>query len=54
MNITELEKAIRNAERQMEAASARLDFLEAAKFRDEMFAYRKELERRKANNGATK
>jgi excinuclease ABC subunit B len=54
MNITELEKAIRNAERQMEAASARLDFLEAAKFRDEMFAYRKELERRKSNNSATK
>ena len=47
MSISELEKAIKNAERQMEAASAKLDFLEAAKFRDEMFAYRKELERRK-------
>ena len=54
MNIGELEKAIRNAERLMEAASAKLDFLEAAKYRDEMFAYKKELERRKSNNDATK
>lgn len=54
MNIAELEKAIRNAERLMEAASAKLDFLEAAKYRDEMFAYKKELERRKSNNDATK
>ena len=49
MNDVALQKAIKNAERLMEAASARLDFIEAAKYRDEMFAYRKELEKRKAN-----
>ncbi len=46
MDDTALQKAIKNAERQMEAASARLDFIEAARFRDEMFDYKKELERR--------
>ena len=49
MSDTALEKAIKNSERLMEAASARLDFLEAAKIRDEMFAYKKELESRKKN-----
>ena len=49
MNDVALQKAIKNSERLMEAASARLDFIEAAKYRDEMFAYRKELEKRKAN-----
>lgn len=47
MSDTALEKAIKNSEKQMEAASAKLDFLEAAKFRDEMFAYKQELERRR-------
>lgn len=47
MSDVALEKAIRNSEKQMEAASAKLDFLEAAKFRDEMFAYKQELERRR-------
>ncbi|MCF0207074.1 MAG: excinuclease ABC subunit UvrB, partial [Bacteroidales bacterium] len=47
MNEQALEKAFKNAEKQMELASAKLDFLEAAKFRDEMLMYRNELERRK-------
>lgn len=48
MSDVAIEKAIKNAEKQMEAASAKLDFLEAAKFRDEMLSYKQELERRKA------
>ena len=48
MSDVALEKALKNAEKQMEAASAKLDFLEAAKFRDEMISYRQELERRKS------
>ncbi len=48
MTDTALEKAIKKAEKLMEAASAKLDFLEAAKFRDEMLTYKKELENRKS------
>ncbi len=50
MDDNALLKAIRNAERQMEAASARLDFLEAARFRDEMYSYKNEMERRRKSN----
>ena len=50
MDDNALLKAMRNAERQMEAASARLDFLEAARFRDEMYNYKNEMERRRKSN----
>ena len=34
-----LEKAIDKARKQMEKAARELDFIEAARFRDEMYAY---------------
>jgi excinuclease ABC subunit B len=39
MGAPELEKAIEKAKKQMEKAAKELDFIEAARFRDEMYAY---------------
>ena len=39
MGKAELEKAIDKAKKQMEKAAKELDFIEAARFRDEMYAY---------------
>jgi excinuclease ABC subunit B len=39
MGKAELEKAIEKAKKQMEKAARELDFIEAARFRDEMYAY---------------
>ena len=39
-----MEKAIRQIKRMMEKAARDLDFMEAAKLRDEMFRMQKELE----------
>jgi len=39
MGKPELEKAIEKARKQMEKAARELDFIEAARFRDEMYAY---------------
>ena len=42
--IPQLEKAIKETKKKMEKAAKDLDFIEAAKLRDEMFAMQKELE----------
>lgn len=47
MTKSELEKAIRNKRKQMETAAKALDFMEAAKFRDEITAYQERLEKLK-------
>ena len=39
MGKPELEKAIDRAKKQMEKAAKELDFIEAARFRDEMYAF---------------
>ncbi len=44
MGKPELEKAIDKAKKQMEKAAKELDFIEAARFRDEMFAYQELLD----------
>lgn len=44
---SELEKAIRDKRKQMETAAKALDFMEAAKFRDEITAYQTKLEKLK-------
>jgi excinuclease ABC subunit B len=41
--IPQMEKAVSNIKRQMEKAARDLDFMEAAKLRDEMFRMQKEL-----------
>jgi excinuclease ABC subunit B len=46
MGKTELEKAIDKAKKQMEKAAKELDFIEAARFRDEMYAYQELLDSR--------
>jgi len=46
MDADGLEKAIDNARKQMEKAAKELDFIEAAKFRDEMYAYQEILKSR--------
>ena len=46
MGKAELEKAIDKAKKQMEKAAKELDFIEAARFRDEMYAYQELLDRR--------
>jgi excinuclease ABC subunit B len=43
MNIEQIEKVIAKLERQMKAAVKELDFIEAARFRDEIFALRERL-----------
>ena len=45
--IPQLEKAVTNIKRQMEKAARDLDFMEAARLRDEMFRMQKELEEMK-------
>jgi len=45
MSKEQIGKAIAKLERQMKAAVKELDFIEAARFRDEIFAMRKMLER---------
>ncbi|MEP7253446.1 MAG: excinuclease ABC subunit UvrB [Ginsengibacter sp.] len=45
--IPQMEKAISNVKRQMEKAARDLDFMEAARLRDEMFRMQKELEEMK-------
>ena len=47
MDKNALEKAIKNTRRLMEAAAAKLDFVEAARLRDEMYAYEVLLKERK-------
>ena len=47
MNDEELKKKIRNIRKEMEAASKDLNFIEAARLRDEMFAYQAMLKERK-------
>jgi len=47
MTAPELEKTIRNTKKLMQEASANLDFVEAARLRDEMYAYEKLLEKLK-------
>ncbi len=42
-----LEKAIRNTRKQMEAAASKLDFVEAARYRDEMYALEKMLKNKR-------
>jgi len=44
MGKAELEKAIDKAKKQMEKAAKELDFIEAARFRDEMYAYQELLD----------
>lgn len=46
MNAEALQKAIKNTKKQMEAAASKLDFIEAARLRDEMYAYEKLLKTR--------
>ena len=43
MNREGLEKAVDSARKRMEKAAQELDFIEAARFRDEMYAYREKL-----------
>ncbi len=45
-----LEKAIDKAKKQMEKAARELDFIEAAKFRDEMYAYQSLLDKEKGES----
>lgn len=46
--IPQIEKAITKTKKQMERAAKDMDFLEAARLRDEMFALQKELEQKKS------
>ncbi len=46
MGKSELEKAIDKAKKQMEKAAKELDFIEAARFRDEMYAYQELLDKK--------
>ncbi len=43
MNKEGLEKAVENARKRMEKAAQELDFIEAARYRDEMYAYQEKL-----------
>jgi excinuclease ABC subunit B len=46
--IPEMEKAVKQARKQMEKAARDLDFIEAARLRDEMFRLQKRLEEMKS------
>jgi excinuclease ABC subunit B len=46
MTAEALQKAIKNTKKQMETAASKLDFIEAARLRDEMYAYEKLLKTR--------
>lgn len=48
MSIEGLEKTIENTKKQMKAAAKELDFIEAARLRDEMFALQNLLTEKKA------
>jgi excinuclease ABC subunit B len=48
MNVNGLEKAIEKLKKQMKAAAKELDFIEAARLRDEMFAFERLLKEKKA------
>ena len=48
MNVNGLEKAIEKLKKQMKAAAKELDFIEAARLRDEMFAFERMLKEKKA------
>ena len=50
MSSTELEKSLKNAERQMKKAAKDLDFMEAARLRDEMYRLQKLVELKKTFN----
>ena len=50
MSAPALEKTIKNTKKLMEAASAKLDFIEAARLRDEMYVYEKLLKKLKQKN----
>ncbi|MBN2697669.1 MAG: excinuclease ABC subunit UvrB [Bacteroidales bacterium] len=52
MNREALEKAMENARKSMEKAAAELDFIEAARFRDEMISYRTLLMEKAEKDGA--
>ena len=47
MSVSGLEKAIENLKKQMKAAAKELDFIEAARLRDEMFVFEKLLKEKK-------
>jgi excinuclease ABC subunit B len=49
MNPEQLTKAILTARKNMEKAAREMDFIDAAKFRDELFALEKLLEEKKQN-----
>ncbi len=51
MNKEGLEKAVDKARKNMEKAAAELDFIEAARYRDEMFAYKERLEKAEKEDG---
>jgi excinuclease ABC subunit B len=46
-----LEKAVEKTKKQMKAAAKELDFIEAARLRDEMFAFERLLQERKSQQG---
>ena len=50
MSIDGLEKTIEKTKKQMKAAAKELDFIEAARLRDEMFALQKFLQDKIQNN----
>ncbi len=50
MGKPELEKAIDKAKKQMEKAAKELDFIEAAHFRDEMYAFQELLTKLKESD----
>lgn len=52
MNVSGLEKAIENLKKQMKAAAKELDFIEAARLRDEMFAMERILKEKKSISAA--
>jgi len=48
MSAEQLEKAIKETKRNMEKAAKELDFMQAAQYRDELFALQANLEGKKA------
>jgi excinuclease ABC subunit B len=47
MSVSALEKTIEKTKKQMKAAAKELDFIEAARLRDEMFAFEQLLKEKK-------
>jgi excinuclease ABC subunit B len=54
MSVSGLEKTIEKLKKQMKAAAKELDFIEAARLRDEMFALEKLLNERKSQSVKSK